>query len=81
MLQKTDADIDLMHQPPEKANDSGDVIFSDLPKRIILNDRMDQAIKRARRYDTNVAVLAVDVDALQRVRDTLGHAISEKSRE
>ena len=78
VLEKTDADIDLMHQPPEKANDSGDVIFSDLPKRIILNDRMDQAIKRARRYDTNVAVLAVDVDALQRVRDTLGHAISEK---
>ncbi|MCB1753550.1 MAG: EAL domain-containing protein [Gammaproteobacteria bacterium] len=70
--------LDISDEEAEKTNDPDDVVFSSLPKRIILNDRIEQAIKRAQRYDTSIAVLAIDVDALQRVRDTLGHAISEK---
>ena len=75
---KADVDSNVLNQQPEKANDLDDIAFSDLPQRIVINDRMDQAIKRARRYDTNIAVLVIDMDALQRVRDTLGHATSEK---
>ncbi|MCB1850543.1 MAG: EAL domain-containing protein [Gammaproteobacteria bacterium] len=62
--------------PPPNGSLNGSL--GDLPKGIILHDRIDQAIKRARRYDTKLAVFAIDVDALQRVRDTLGRAVSEK---
>ena len=49
-----------------------------LSNQILLFDRIDQAIKRAQRYETNVAVLAVNIDALQRVNDTLGLTVGEK---
>lgn len=76
--EQTAVEIDDPNQKPEKLNVPVDLVSSNLPKRIILNDRIDQAIKRAQRYDTSIAVLAIDVDTLQRVRDTLGHATSEK---
>lgn len=49
-----------------------------LSNQILLFDRIDQAIKRAQRYETNIAVMAVNIDALQRVNDTLGLAVGEK---
>ena len=72
------AESDALNQKPEKLNVTFDPVANRPQKRVILNDRIDQAIKRAQRYDTNIAVLAIDVDTLQRVRDTLGHATSEK---
>ncbi len=49
-----------------------------MPNRVLLFDRIDQAIKRAQRYDTKIAVLVIDVDTLQRVNDTLGLVSGEK---
>ena len=52
------------------------------PKRIILVDRIDQAMRRAQRYDTKLAILKIDIGTVQRVQDTLGHLVAEKvSRE
>ncbi|WP_203300900.1 EAL domain-containing protein [Marinobacter sediminum] len=48
------------------------------PSDALLQDRIEQGINRARRDGTHIAVLVVNVDSLQRVKDTLGFALAEK---
>lgn len=45
-----------------------------LPNRLLLNDRLTQAIAAARRHGSALAVLFMDVDRFKRINDTLGHA-------
>ena len=48
------------------------------PEKALLVERINQAITRVKQYQSKIALLVINIDALQRVNDTLGTLPSEK---
>ena len=52
--------------------------LTDLPNRILFNDRLKHAIEEAKRENEVVGVLFIDIDRFKPVNDTYGHSVGDK---
>jgi diguanylate cyclase (GGDEF)-like protein/PAS domain S-box-containing protein len=51
--------------------------LTDLPNRILLNDRLSHAMTLAQRHEKKLAVLYLDVDRFKHINDSVGHAVGD----
>jgi diguanylate cyclase (GGDEF)-like protein/PAS domain S-box-containing protein len=51
--------------------------LTNLPNRVLLNDRVAQAIALAKRRGTHLALLFLDLDHFKHINDSLGHAVGD----
>jgi len=52
--------------------------LTELPNRMLLNDRLTQAIALTHRHGKSLAVLFLDVDHFKHINDSLGHRIGDQ---
>src|SRR5580704_11650625 len=52
--------------------------LTELPNRMLLNDRLTQAIAAAHRHKNLLALLFLDVDHFKQINDSLGHALGDQ---
>jgi diguanylate cyclase (GGDEF)-like protein len=53
-------------------------LLTGLPNRILLNERIDHAIKIARRNGKKAALLFLDLDGLKQINESMGHFTGDK---
>lgn len=53
-------------------------VLTGLPNRLLFQDRLQQAILRAQRNNTKVAVMWFDLDRFKQVNDSLGHRTGDE---
>lgn len=52
--------------------------LTDLPNRLLLTDRITQALNAAKRKKTRVAIIYLDIDHFKKINDTLGHEVGDQ---
>lgn len=53
-------------------------LLTGLPNRMLLDDRLQQALVAAKREDGRVALMFLDLDRFKQINDTLGHGVGDQ---
>jgi len=62
----------------QTTHSAGHDCLTGLPNRMLMNDRINQAIVLAPRHGKKVALLFLDLDGFKAVNDFLGHSVGDK---
>ncbi|AET88151.1 diguanylate cyclase/phosphodiesterase with PAS/PAC sensor(s) [Burkholderia sp. YI23] len=69
---------DLMRYQEELEYQANYDTLTRLPNRNLLRDRLQHAIETARRRETKIAVVFMDLDGFKNVNDSLGHSVGDR---
>ena len=69
---------DRKHAEEQRWHQANHDALTDLPNRVLFNDRLSLAILHAHRRRQSLAVMFLDLDHFKRVNDTLGHSAGDE---